>query len=232
MALGKVGGNQLETTLNIDSGTLYVDGTNNRVGIGTTSATNGKLVVRQSTDAQTGGIRILSTGGGSFYLWQDGSGNTNLDAAGAGSQIFKTGSAERMRIDSSGRVTMTYQPAFRATLITSTNTTGNYMIFESVDYNIGNHYNATTGIFTAPIAGRYMVSVQGFNENSQSSQLYVRVNNANKSYSLSYGPTYGMMSQHSVFNLAANDTVRVYCNAGELYAAGADSNSFSCYLLG
>ena len=37
MALGKVGGNQLETTLNIDSGTLYVDGTNNRVGVGITA---------------------------------------------------------------------------------------------------------------------------------------------------------------------------------------------------
>ena len=173
-----------------------------------------------------------STTANGFYVSQDTSRNGRVWHEQGVDLVFGTTNTERMRIDSSGRVTMTYQPAFRATLITSTNTTGNYMIFESVDYNIGNHYNATTGIFTAPIAGRYMVSVQGFNENSQSSQLYVRVNNANKSYSLSYGPTYGMMSQHSVFNLAANDTVRVYCNAGELYAAGADSNSFSCYLLG
>ena len=143
-----------------------------------------------------------------------------------------------MTIDSSGRVTIPAQPSFRAVLITSTNTVGNYMVFESVDYNTGNHYNATTGIFTAPVAGRYMVTVQAFNENNISSQLYVRINNVNKSYSLSYagsnssGQQYNMMSQHSVFNLAANDTVRVYCNAGEMYVSLATTNSFSCHLLG
>jgi len=145
--------------------------------------------------------------------------------------------SEKMRINKEGRVTMPYQPAFRAVLITSTNTVGNYLVFETVDYNIGNHYNSSTGVFTAPISGRYMVSVQGFNENNQNSQLYVQVNNVNKSYSLSYAGAsgsnqYNMMSQSSIFNLAANDTVRVICNAGELYAASVDSNSFSCYLLG
>ena len=35
-----------------------------------------------------------------------------------------------------------------------------------------------------------------------------------------------------VFNLAANDTVRVYCNAGEMYVSGTTTNSFSCHLLG
>ena len=178
--------------------------------------------------ASSGGMIMSGNGNRHQYVYL----NSVSDSV-----AITTNTLERLGIDSSGRVTMPYQPAFRAVLITSTNTVGNYMVFESVDYNIGNHYNATTGVFTAPISGRYMVSVQGFNENNQNSQLYVRVNNANKTYSLSYAGAsgsnqYNMMSHHTVFNLAANDTVRVFCAAGELYASSADSNSFSCYLLG
>ena len=209
-------------------------------GLTFTPATNNLYTVSGTLSYYGTSNNVYLNGASSGGMIMSGNGNRNqyvyLNSV-SDSVNITTNTVERLGIDSSGRVTMPYQPAFRAVLITSTNTVGNYLVFESVDYNIGNHYNSSTGIFTAPVAGRYMVSVQGFNENNQNSQLYVQVNNTNKSYSLSYAGAsgsnqYNMMSHHTVFNLAANDTVRVICNAGELYAASVDSNSFSCYLLG
>lgn len=85
------------------------------------------------------------------------------DGSNAGGLIFETGNSssvptERMRIDSSGRVTMPYQPGFMArksgfvqhpwsatTSWTSLST--------------GNHagFNSSTGAFTAPVTGLYLI---------------------------------------------------------------------------
>jgi hypothetical protein len=230
MALSTIGRNQLNTGIddNADATAITIS-SGELVGIGETSPTSA-LHIKGGAGTN---LAIQSTAGTHWRIG-DGVGSTNGNLV-----IYDyTDSRKVFEIDTLGRVTIPAQPSFRAVLITSTNTVGNYLVFESVDYNTGNHYNATTGIFTAPVAGRYMVTVQAFNENNISSQLYVRINNVNKSYSLSYagsnssGQQYNMMSQHSVFNLAANDTVRVYCNAGEMYVSLATTNSFSCHLLG
>ena len=215
------------------------------VGVGTTSpiaqskltvAGNSLSITGSDSNFGAGGVRgMLDLAGGYLRM-----GALNGGGSASGVKLLTPAGGEALVVDSSGRVTMPYQPSFRAVLITSTNTntSGNYMVFESVDYNIGNHYNATTGIFTAPVAGRYQVSVQAFNQNLINSQLYVQVNNTNKSYSLSYaGATsasnqYNMMSQSTIFNLSANDTVRVLNASGQIYVSSADSNSFSCHLLG
>ena len=63
----------------------------------------------------------------------------------------------------SGSITMQNRPAFRvvgtaATDRISTTLSGSYT---SIDYNEGNYYNNTTGLFTAPIAGLYQVYYNG-----------------------------------------------------------------------
>ena len=62
-----------------------------------------------------------------------------------------------MRIDSAGRVTMPYQPCFTA-YKTSGNDSGptDPVIFNATHLNVGNHYNTSTGKFTAPVTGNYM----------------------------------------------------------------------------
>lgn len=83
--------------LNVDSGTLYVDSTNNRVGIGTSSpaqklhvsgqvivdggtgvASSGVLHVRQNGNGSDNGIAITSGNATSHRIWKDSSGGLNI----------------------------------------------------------------------------------------------------------------------------------------------------------
>jgi hypothetical protein len=113
-----------------DTNTLYIDATNNRVGIGTTSP-SGALdvtgtVTADNAEVGTGGasnanaiidltgdttytdfgFRILRNSGanGNTDLRHRGTGNLNIEAVEAGNIVFETTDIERARIDSSGNV--------------------------------------------------------------------------------------------------------------------------------
>jgi len=106
------------TNLNIDSGTLFVDTTNNNVGIGTASPA-AKLEIAQSSGAtQVEALRLTTTDAnqsnqGSFISFR-GPSAYNYDMArivgarelltSGGFLAFHTSNAERLRIDSSGNV--------------------------------------------------------------------------------------------------------------------------------
>jgi hypothetical protein len=80
---------------------------------------------------------------------------------------FGVETSERMRIDSSGRVTKPYQPFFYAKAGASRdNQTSNPTVFSNVVTNVGNHYDGTTNYrFTAPVAGVYLFTSQpGYKE--------------------------------------------------------------------
>jgi hypothetical protein len=71
--------------------------------------------------------------------------------------------ADRLTISTSGAVNLPSQPAFRAVRTADTGAvTGNNtpydVIFQATQYNIGPCYTAGTGVFQAPIAGRYLLS--------------------------------------------------------------------------
>jgi hypothetical protein len=72
---------------------------------------------------------------------------------------------EVMRIDSSGRVTMPYQPAFDAHYNTPTSGTSGWQkmpVWPATQFNIGGHYSTSTGRFTAPVDGRYFFYAGGW----------------------------------------------------------------------
>ena len=67
------------------------------------------------------------------------------------------GATERMRIDSEGRVTMPYQPAFKAHVSGSpSHVNATAIPFSATSLNIGSYFNTANYTFTAPVAGVYV----------------------------------------------------------------------------
>lgn len=107
-------------------------------------------------DAQ---IRFTDTVFGGFTLGKD---------ASAGDFVISQGGAlgtnDRLTIDgATGAVNLPVQPAFRAVRTADTGpVTGNNtpydVIFQSIQYNNGACYTPGTGVFRAPVAGRYLLS--------------------------------------------------------------------------
>lgn len=144
---------------------------------------------------------------------------------------------ERMRIDSTGRVTMPAQPAFRA--FTGTTFTGNTtVIFGSTQFNTGGHYSTSTGRFTAPIAGRYFFTFYLLNANSSPGSFWggLRINGTSLAFAeMDWSGLYKTITASTVVQLAAGDYVDVQLAQGANYATGSGAgewNAFSGYLIG
>ncbi|WMM94969.1 tail fiber protein [Pelagibacter phage HTVC168P] len=86
--------------LTVDTNTLYVDSTNNRVGIGTTSP-GYNLVVKNNSGTST--IRVESSDNYRIDI-QATSGTGTIRTTGSYPLVLNTNQTERMRIDSSGNV--------------------------------------------------------------------------------------------------------------------------------
>jgi hypothetical protein len=108
-ASGSVTGDMLSKPFNYDSGTLYLDDTNNRVGIGTASPSvklqvNGGVQIDETNlSLDIKGNSILCADGkvagfGGDYV------NAIYKGTGTEALVFRSNNSERMRIDNSGNV--------------------------------------------------------------------------------------------------------------------------------
>ena len=161
-----VTGTVVSDGLTVDTNTLAVDSTNNRVGIGNTSPAN-KLEVTGAIVAQGAVTAYTNTG---LYLQNKGSSVVDVGAWRSGASVaelsFSTDSGsdaapvERMRIDSSGNVGIgTTSPA--ATVDVSGNARGAVVTDNdlSFDLSAGNNFSCTptgagTLTFTNHLAGQ------------------------------------------------------------------------------
>jgi len=158
----------IDGDLTVDTNTLHVDSTNNRVGIGTASPTWHLHVNEPSSDSAYLKISNSTTGSSQitdgFDIGITASEEAVLYNRENTAMRFGTNNTERMRIDSSGRVTMPYQPVvylYNTTNGTMSGTTTPTKIASGYTptINVGNHWSTTNYRFTCPVAGIYMVTI-------------------------------------------------------------------------
>ena len=240
-------------TSDIKKGPLYVDSTNNRVGVGTASPA--RQLTIENTIANAGGeAGILSSDSstsGTFGTLHFGN-NTDTSLASirakadgsttAGKLEFNTeangGAIEtRMTIDSSGRVTMPSQPSFAATR-SQGHVNNSVFVYPNVYHNTGNHYNSSNGRFTAAVAGSYFIATNHMSNNNTTHtnvQYAIRINGVNHQfvYSSSGSAVHHRWSWAGVIYLNQGDYIDVFVSSGlTLYAVSNSYTQFSGYLLG
>jgi len=222
---GRVGINEVSpnATLHIKS----ADGANNRL----------ELVHQNDAANEQNQITFKNNTTQTAYIVSGkNSSNNNLGLS------FGTGSTDRMNIDSSGRVTKPNTPAFLAYHHGHDLNygVGDTLAYMHTVYNTGNHYNTSNYTFTAPVAGRYLFSANA-NGNYTSGasgipRAYWKINGSNVGNSIHLrgsDATHDGLEQRSqtvIFNLAANDTVKIVVGQNQWDLFGA--NSFMGYLIG
>lgn len=211
-----------------------------RVGIGNTSPSfplhvGGEIFSGRSDSSTEGGqISLGRASDNALHYYIDCYGGSTTPT-----MRFVDGSigVTRMSIDSSGYINKPYQPSFSAKATGSGPSASGTILFNEIDNNIGSHYSASTGRFTAPIAGRYLFShfvlfsVGGTNA-SLSAQIRKNGAAAVHPYTRSTGADYVSTAGTVILSLSAGDYVTVYVDEGTIYATGAAHNNFSGFLIG
>lgn len=206
------------------------------------NATGGiKLGDYQNINATTNSTGISLSGGSA----SNSGGQINLRGAGftsnPGGIEFVSNGTPVAKIDSAGRVTMPYQPAFVACLNGMNqvvNAEANFAC-SNVLTNIGNHYNASTYRFTAPLSGTYMfVGAVYFNTGAANPRVGIRINGAGANGFMSQA-YYDRNDNYQPITwlryLSAGDYVEFYLQNGPwtVYGGGAWQHTFfSGYLVG
>jgi hypothetical protein len=137
-----------------------------------------------------------------------------------------------------GVVTTPEVPAFNAYKSSGNTASGNDFVFDAVDVNVGSNYNASTGVFTAPVSGNYFFSISAladFNQSTGDHDLWLLRNGANYARvrtSSNYSGHYETATITAVVNLSVGDEVKVYVASGSFYGDGNRWAWFSGHLIG
>nr|XP_022292089.1 uncharacterized protein LOC111103253 isoform X3 [Crassostrea virginica] len=112
----------------------------------------------------------------------------------------------------------------------STSWSSGTLVFPNVITNVGNGYNPSDGVFTAPRAGVYVffVNVQGYN--SQSIYVDIVLNGASKVRTMAY-TNYDAGPNLAVLSLQTGDRVWVKHWSGQGYHCNGPLTTFSGFLI-
>ena len=227
MAITKITRDALYTGIddNSDATAITID-SSEQVGIGNTGNSNYKL-------AASGGVAIGSgagsVAGGELFAMSDGT-NFGKMTIGAGPLMqvgtrtgfplaFFTSNAERMRIDTSGRVTAPNQPMFHANFLGtgqhSPNSGSNvHLVFDEAPVNIGSHYSTSTGRFTAPVTGNYYFSFTWQAHGGYNGTGFADIHKNGVGYyryrAEKVGQNYATANVSGVIRCNANDYLQIY----------------------
>jgi hypothetical protein len=239
---------------NDNANMLFVDGGNNKVGIGTGSPNDyyAKDLVVNSADE--GGITILnsSTHAGGLFFADGTSANAyrsyiqydhNTDE-----MVIATAATHAMKIDANGHVTMPKQPAFSVTANQQNDLSinaSNVIQFANEIFDLNADFNTSNYTFTAPVTGKYMLNVnlRMDNVDRDHSYMYMILATSNREYewlvdvSVGYSsdPDYLPFTINVLADMDASDTAQVKMhipNAGAAQSdvVGSNKTTFSGFL--
>ena len=177
-----------------------------------------------------------------------GAGDLVFAIDGADSGALHLTNDEKMRIDSSGNVTMPSQPAFHATSTGSGFGHDSIMVFNTAHVNTGSHYNTSNGKFTAPVAGVYFFYHKNIGTSSSTvirvkvyynDSIFTAYKTPSTRQDTSTGNDYAEGVINFVVSLSANDTIKLGTFADDsssgIYndnSGGQGFNYFGGYLIG
>ena len=212
-----------------------------KLGVGTTTP-DVNLYVK---DANSTPARLESTSANCYLqLMNNNDGNGNYLGSETTNINLWTDNVKRLNINSSGIVTMPYQPAVSGRAPRPT-PTGGYITNSTNIYwgdlaiNNGNHWNNSTGVWTCPVTGKYWVYAGFLIDNDHGNGAVARfhwLKNGSPffiGYDQSYDTTStygGMVSAGGIFNCNTNDTITLQATNGYLHAGG--ESHFTIYLIG
>ena len=240
---------------NIGPNGSYITANSSGIGIGTNNpqtslhlkTNGGAIALIESNTNYDGNIRVKNTGAYYTIGMLASPGSTSL------SFYDNNAGASRMSIDTSGRVTMPYQPAFFASGNQGAITVavGSYFPFNTLNTTFANNnrnngYSTSTYLYTAPVTGLYQFYIQIYlNTASNTTSMTWWKNGSQLSYedaainifmstNSSTTPTSITMNGSVILELSANDTIGIKPRTGNpnginLYAG---HSSFWGYLIG
>ncbi len=226
------------TFANSTSNTVYVAG-NGNIAIGTgvindqltdvltlsknSSSNDIKLIIRQHGDNTAAQIYMVANNdAGAAYnnirsFTQGGTQHWKLGGVGGftGGLAISTSGTEKVRIAANGVLTTPYQPLVVATRsgdLTGYNQTsgGLATVFNATELNVGNNYNTSTGLLTAPASGTYVYYTSAYTGGPPTMQQIWPVTNGNRGRSCSVIAGNDVVAGMGMIYLSVNDSFGVH----------------------
>jgi hypothetical protein len=198
------------------------------VGIGTNSPDSPLHVEGQTKiGVSTNPVRINSSS--TTGIVEFSSTSNVIRTLGATPLILESNSVERVRVSSTGNVTLPYQPAFSGSPNATVNATNKVTSYASTRTRGGMSFSS--GVITVPVAGEYGVLVNAITNGSSALTFSIRKNGTTVFSSLIDSGTFRTCAGLHVVQMSANDYLELWVDSGTMHD-DSNYNKVSVFLLG
>jgi len=152
--------------------------------------------------------------------------------------IQNSSGTDALTVDSSGALTASNQPLVSARSENAGQVSaGNIVIWNIEDIDRGGNF--ASNVFTAPVAGNYMVNTSVLYDNTNDAISHLRLDldtgSGFSAYVESYADRdsgdYKTMTITAIVDLSSGDKVRIFNQNGAIYGGGSKYHSLCIYLL-